>query len=148
MAAGTAYLTYQAISGRYRMVCFAPRDIRGVWPMVRHYSRLGTKPAVTGPYNSLQKLAYTTVVLLGIVSVLTGLVLFNPVQFSWLAWSMGGFPRARLWHALAMCGFLAFIPGHLVMVALHGWTNFVSMIVGWKRDPDYARDSMTRTGAE
>jgi len=46
--------------------------------------------------------------------------------------------RARLWHFLAMCGFLAFIPGHLVMVALHGWNNFVSMLVGWKKDPEYS----------
>jgi len=37
-----------------------------------------------------------------------------------------------------MCGFLAFIPGHLVMVALHGWNNFVSMLVGWKKDPEYS----------
>jgi len=51
---------------------------------------------------------------------------------------MGGYARARLWHFLAMCGFLAFIPGHLVMVALHGWNNFVSMLVGWKKDPEYS----------
>jgi hypothetical protein len=24
-----------------------------------------------------------------------------------------------------------------VMVILHGWSNFVSMITGWKKDPDY-----------
>jgi hypothetical protein len=24
------------------------------------------------------------------------------------------------------------------MVALHGWNNFVSMLTGWKKDPDYA----------
>ncbi len=50
---------------------------------------------------------------------------------------MGGFPRARIWHFLAMCGFLAFIPGHLLMVADHGWSNFASMLVGWKKDPEY-----------
>jgi thiosulfate reductase cytochrome b subunit len=36
-----------------------------------------------------------------------------------------------------MCGFLAFIPGHLIMVALHGWANFFSMFSGWKREPEY-----------
>ncbi len=74
---------------------------------------------------------------LGAASVLTGLVLYNPVQFSWLGWAMGGYTRTRLWHFLAMCGFLAFIPGHLLMVAVHGWNNFVSMLVGWKKDPEY-----------
>jgi len=24
-----------------------------------------------------------------------------------------------------------------VMVVLHGWNNFVSMLTGWKRDPEY-----------
>jgi hypothetical protein len=24
-----------------------------------------------------------------------------------------------------------------VMVALHGWQNFVSMLTGWKKDPEY-----------
>jgi hypothetical protein len=27
--------------------------------------------------------------------------------------------------------------GHLVMVALHGWNNFVSMLTGWKKDTEY-----------
>jgi hypothetical protein len=36
-----------------------------------------------------------------------------------------------------MCGFLAFIPGHLVMVALHGWHNFAAMLTGWKKNPEY-----------
>jgi DNA-binding beta-propeller fold protein YncE len=35
--------------------------------------------------------------------------------------------------ATAMCGFLAFIPGHLTMVVLHGWANFYFMLSGWKR---------------
>jgi thiosulfate reductase cytochrome b subunit len=36
-----------------------------------------------------------------------------------------------------MCGLLAFVPGHLIMVALHGWDNFVSIFTGWKRHPEY-----------
>src|SRR5262249_13244001 len=105
VAAGAAYLAYQFVSGRYRMVLFTPADVPGGWPMVQHYLLLRAKPHLSGPYNPLQKLAYTTTILLGIASVLTGLVLFNPVQFSTLAWLMGGFHRARLWHFIAMCGF-------------------------------------------
>jgi len=137
--AGVLYLLYQFLSGHYKTVLFMPRDIRGVWPMARHYFLFGPKPPVTGQYNPLQKLAYTSTILFGIASALTGLVLYKPVQFSWLAWPMGGFHLARLWHFVAMCGFLAFIPGHLVMVVLHGWSNFFSMLVGWKKDPEYLR---------
>ncbi len=137
MASGAVYVAYQLASGRYRMVLFTLRDLPGVWPMVRHYFFFQAKPRVTEPYNALQKLAYTSTIFCGAASVLTGLVMFNPVQFSWLAWPMGGFHYARIWHFAAMCGFLAFIPGHLIMVALHGWKNFASMLVGWKRDPEY-----------
>ena len=137
MATGILYVVGQLVSGHYRTVLFTPRDLPGVWPIARHYFFFGKKPPLTEQYNPLQKLAYTSTIFFGAVSVLTGLVLYKPAQFSALAWLMGGFHRARLWHFLAMCGFLAFIPGHLVMVILHGWKNFVAMITGWKKDPEY-----------
>ena len=40
-----------------------------------------------------------------------------------------------------MCGLLSFIPGHLVMVALHGWDNFASMLTGWKHKPEYTPET-------
>jgi thiosulfate reductase cytochrome b subunit len=51
---------------------------------------------------------------------------------------MGGFHWARLWHFLVMWAILAFLFGHLVMVTLHGWNNFMSMLTGWKKDPDHS----------
>ena len=137
IGSGVLYIAYEIISGHYKTVLFTPRDVRGVWPMVRYYFFFGRKPEVSGQYNSLQKLAYTLTVLCGALSLATGLVLYKPIQFSWLAWPMGGYHLARIWHFAAMCGFLAFIPGHLIMVLLHGWSNFYSMLVGWKRDPEY-----------
>ncbi|MGA9355510.1 MAG: cytochrome b/b6 domain-containing protein [Terriglobales bacterium] len=136
-ASGAVYLAYQFLSGHYRIVLFTPKDIPGVWPMVRHYFLFGPKPPVTGQYNPLQKLAYTSTVGFGVLSLLTGLVMYKPVQFSWLAFLFGGFHLTRIWHFTSMCGFVAFIPGHLIMVALHGWSNFYSMLSGWKREPEY-----------
>ena len=137
IATGLFYLGYQIFSGNYRQVLFLPRDIPGVWPMVKHYFLFGAKPAVKEAYNSLQKHAYTTVFALGVLSVLTGLAIWKPVQFSWLAWLMGGFHWARVWHFAIMWAILLFVFGHLVMVILHGWNNFVSMLTGWKKDPEY-----------
>ena len=138
-ASGAVYLLYQFLSGHYRTVLFTPKDISGVWPMVRHYFLFGPKPPVTGQYNPLQKLAYTSTVGFGILSLLTGLVLYKPAQYSWLAFLFGGFHLTRIWHFASMCGFVAFVPGHLIMVALHGWSNFYSMLSGWKREPEYER---------
>jgi Ni/Fe-hydrogenase b-type cytochrome subunit len=136
-ASGVFYVAYQVISGHYRTMLFMPRDIPGVWPMARHYFFFGPKPPPTGPYNALQKLAYTSTIAFGALSLLTGIVLYKPTQFSWLAFLLGGYHLTRVWHFAAMCGFLAFIPGHLIMVLLHGWSNFYSMLSGWKREPDY-----------
>jgi Ni/Fe-hydrogenase b-type cytochrome subunit len=134
---GVVYVAYQVGSGHFRTMLFTPRDIAGVWPMARHYFFFGPKPPATGQYNPLQKLAYTSTIAFGALSLLTGIVLFKPAQFSWLAFLFGGFHLTRLWHFAAMCGFLAFIPGHLIMVILHGWANFYSMLSGWKREPEY-----------
>ena len=76
---------------------------------------------------------------LGAIPVVTGAVLYKPVQLAGLASLMGGFGWTRIWHFAAMCGFVAFVPVHLVMVALHGWANFASMLVGWKADPGRTR---------
>ena len=83
-------------------------------------------------YNPLQKLAYTTAIGLGGALAVTGLALYKPVQLSWLVAALGGFRLTRIWHFTAMCGLLGFIPGHLVMVAIHGWSNFASMWTGSK----------------
>jgi len=65
--------------------------------------------------------------------VVTGAALHKPVQLSWLTTLLGGFRLARFWHFAAMCGLLAFIPAHVLMVALHGWRNFASMWIGIRR---------------
>jgi Ni/Fe-hydrogenase b-type cytochrome subunit len=137
MATGVLYLGYQLFSGNYRQVLFTPRDIPGVWPMVKHYFFFGAKPPLREAYNPLQKQAYTAAIGLGVFSVLTGLAVWKPVQLSWLAWFMGGFHYARIWHFAVMWAILFFVLGHLVMVILHGWNNFVSMLTGWKKDPEY-----------
>jgi Ni/Fe-hydrogenase b-type cytochrome subunit len=137
IGSGLLYVIYQAVSGHWRQVLFMPRDIKGVWPMARYYFFFGKKPPVEAAYNPLQKLAYTATVFLGVLSLLTGLVLWKPVQFEWLTFLFGGFRLTRIWHFVSMCGFVAFILGHLIMVAVHGWDNFYSMITGWKRGPEY-----------
>lgn len=134
---GLLYIAYQIFSGNYRQVLFTGRDIPGVWPMVKHYFFFGQKPPLRETYNPLQKQAYTAAILLGVLSVLTGLAAWKPVQFSWLAWMMGGFHYARIWHFTVMWLILLFVAGHLIMVILHGWNNFVSMLTGWKKDPEY-----------
>jgi thiosulfate reductase cytochrome b subunit len=140
------YIAYQAITRNGRQVLFVARDVRGVWPMVRHYFLFGPKPTVSETYNPLQKLAYSTALALVIVSIVTGFALYKPVQLSWLVTALGGFRLTRVWHFASMCGVLAFIPGHLVMVAVHGWGNFASMWTGGTTEGIRNQESGIRTG--
>jgi thiosulfate reductase cytochrome b subunit len=132
-ATGLVYVAYQVTTGNYRQVLFTSRDVPGAWAMVRHYLLRAPKPSQRGTYNSLQKLAYTVAIALLVALVLTGAALHKPVQLSWLATLLGGFRLARVWHFAAMCGLLAFISAHVLMVALHGWRNFASMWIGIRR---------------
>ena len=141
IAAGLAYIMHQVITGTWRQVVFMPRDVLGVWPMFRHYFLFGPKPEQVESYNPLQKLAYTGSIFLGALSILTGLVLYKSAQLSFLIPLLGGYRSVRILHFVALAGFLAFVPGHLVMVIVHGWNNFQSMLTGWNFKPEYVRNA-------
>lgn len=145
---GLVYVLYQLITGNWPQVLFAPRDLRGVWPMFRHYFLFGPNPEQAESYNSLQKLAYTGVILLGALSIVTGLILYKSAQLSFLVPLLGGYRSVRILHFASLVGFAAFVPGHLVMVIVHGWNNFQSMLTGWNFKPGYARSSQTASEAK
>lgn len=136
---GLVYAAFLLLSGHWRHVILRPNDVAGIWPMVRHYALMARKPEPREAYNPLQKAAYTATIGCGALALMTGLMLARPVQLSPLVDLAGGFALVRVYHFAAMVGLLAFIPGHLVMVALHGWNNLMSMFTGWKRRPDYLR---------
>jgi thiosulfate reductase cytochrome b subunit len=148
LGTGLVYLGYRMFSGHYKQVFCAPRDVSGVWPMVHYYFFFRPKPPARETYNPLQKNAYTAVLILGVLSVATGFAIWKPIQFSWLAWMIGGFHYARLWHFVIMWAMLLFVFGHLIMVVLHGWNNFVSMLTGWKKDPEYVAYSAARNDSD
>jgi hypothetical protein len=61
-------------------------------------------------------------------------LLWKPMQLSSVAWLWVASGGRACGNFGAMRGLLAFVPGHLVMVALHGWSSFASMLVGWRFD--------------
>jgi thiosulfate reductase cytochrome b subunit len=132
LAAGAVYVVYQIASGNWRQVVVSRRDLQGILPMVRHYLLRRPEPPYDGAYNPLQKLAYTVVLLLGALAALSGLALWRPAQLSLLVALFGGFQNVRIAHFVAMLGLAAFVPGHLLLVAIAGFDNFRSMLVGFK----------------
>jgi thiosulfate reductase cytochrome b subunit len=131
---GLVWVLYNILSkhGR-RTTLFRGEDISGLFPMIQYYLRVRKEHPPVTKYNALQKLAYTSMPLLALGSILTGVSIYWPVQFSFITSLFGGYDTARGWHFFFTTSFVFFFLGHLIMVTIAGWSNFVSMITGWKR---------------
>ncbi len=116
-----------------RTTIFRTSDIVGLLPMIRYYLGLRRDHPVSGKYNALQKLAYSSTAALAAGAILSGMGIYWPVQFRWITWMFGGYDTARVWHFLFMASIVFFFLGHLVMVGIAGRANLVSIFTGWKR---------------
>lgn len=130
IAVGLLYIGYLAVSGEWRKLVFRPRDVRPAIEMARYYLRLRKDHPPQGKHNALQKGAYTGIVLLGALSVLTGFAVWKPVQVSWLTALFGGFQLARYWHFGAVWLFVAFTVVHVVLVFTADPASLRAMITG------------------
>jgi thiosulfate reductase cytochrome b subunit len=130
---GVAYLAFLALSGEWRSLLFRPRDLRPALQMQLYYLRLRREHPPQGKHNALQKGAYTGIVVLGALSVLTGFAIYKPVQLAWLTTLFGGYELARYWHFMAVWIFLAFTLLHVVLVLLVDPASLRAMITGWYR---------------
>ena len=130
---GLLYLSYLALSGEWRSLLFRPRDVRGAIEMQKYYLGLRKEHPAQGKHNPLQKFAYTFILLLGILSVLTGLSMYKATQFGWLTSLFGGFQTARYWHFWAVWIFVGFTLVHVTLVFVVDPHSLRAMITGWYR---------------
>ncbi len=83
-------------------------------------------------YNAVQKASYIGVLLAILLTILSGAVVWKPVQAQALGALMGGYEGARLVHFLGMTAISAFIIMHLALVLIVPST-LLPMIRGWAR---------------
>jgi len=81
-------------------------------------------------YNGAQRIAYTSVIVMGAGMVVTGLAIYKPTSAHWLTSLLGGYEMARWLHFWITMSFLAFFVIHVLQVVLAGWNNFRSMVSG------------------
>jgi thiosulfate reductase cytochrome b subunit len=130
---GAAYLLYMVFSGEWRSLLFRPSDVRRAVAMQLYYLRLRKDHPPQGKHNALQKGAYTFILVLGIISVLSGFAIYKPAQLSWLTALFGGYELARYWHFWAVFLFLAFTLVHVTLVLVVDPASLRAMITGWYR---------------
>jgi thiosulfate reductase cytochrome b subunit len=133
-ANAVVYLVYFFASGAWRDRLFLPRrDARNAWETVLHDLRLRrASPAPVGLYNGMQRLAYSGVLAVAPLLVLSGLAIYKPVQLPRLTALLGGYDAARAIHLLVLVALAVFLVIHVVQTVLHPRT-LVDMTVGGAR---------------
>ena len=127
---GIAYVLYTWLSGEWRFVLPQRQSLREAIQvtLVDLHLRKGL-PAQT-KYNGAQRIAYTSVIVMGAGMLVTGLAIYKPTQTHWLTTLLGGYEMARWLHFWITIAFLGFFAVHVMQVVLAGWNNFRSMVSG------------------
>jgi thiosulfate reductase cytochrome b subunit len=115
-ANGLVYVAYGFASGHFRRVLLPIRRDELMRDM-RQALRLELQHRL-GVYNTVQRILYIVVLLLGVLVVASGLAIWKPVQLFWLTDFFGGYDVAREVHFIAMAGIAGFIVIHLLMVLI------------------------------
>jgi formate dehydrogenase gamma subunit len=140
---GFVWVLYNLLTKHgWRTTIFSKSDISGLFPMIKYYLRIQKEHPPVKKYNSLQKLAYTTIPFVALGAILSGIAIYWPVQFNNIASFFGGYDLARVWHFIFTILLVLFFFGHIFMVILYGWNNFMSIITGWKK---YSLSNKTST---
>lgn len=129
---GVLYTAYTIISGEWRALLPNRRSFKEAWQVLLHDLHLRKRLPPQGKYNAAQRVAYSGIIVMGFGSLITGLSIYKPVQFSWLCALCGGYAAARIEHFVLTLAYVLFFLIHIVQVALAGWNNFRGMVAGFE----------------
>ena len=146
---GVGYVLYLAFSGEWRQLLPNRKTLGEAIQVVLHELRIRRAPLPRAKFNGAQRIAYTSVIAMGLGSLLTGLAIYKPVQLAVLSSPLGGIASAigfnatgyevarwlHFWLTIGFCGFFLI---HVLQVVRAGWNNFRAMITGHEivRDQD------------
>lgn len=127
---GILYVAYTIFSGEWRYLLPNKNSFKEAWQVLLHDLHIRKYEPEQLKYNAAQRIAYTSIVFMGIGSVLSGFAIYKPVQFSWALFLCGGYEAARVEHFIFTIGYVLFFLIHVFQVAKTGWNNFQAMISG------------------
>ena len=129
---GVAYVFYTLISGEWRSIVPHKKSFKEALLVTLYDFHIIKKAPPQGKYNAAQRIAYTSIIIMGVGSLITGLAIYKPVQLYWLCYICGGYHFARIIHFTLTIGFCLFFVVHIVQVILAGWQNFSSVVTGFE----------------
>jgi Ni/Fe-hydrogenase b-type cytochrome subunit len=131
---GLVYLGFIYLHGEWRDLVPRRGIVRDAWEMVKFYVFARTDHPRQGKHNALQRLAYFSMPIVGIMAVVTGIAIWKPVELAWLTNALGGYVWARYWHFWAMLLLVILTVGHVFMVFTVDPYSIPAMITGRYRE--------------
>ena len=126
------YVVYTVISGEWRELLPNRHTFKEAWQVLLHDLHIRKMLPPQNKYNAAQRIAYTSIIVMGFGSLVTGLAIYKPVQFYWVTWLCGGYRMARIEHFVLTIGYVLFFVIHIIQVILAGWNNFRSVVTGFE----------------
>ena len=77
---GILYVGYTLFSGEWRYLLPKRNSFREAWQVVLHDLGIRKGPLPVEKYNAAQRIAYSSIIVMGIGSLLTGLAIYKPSQ--------------------------------------------------------------------
>ncbi|HTS40479.1 MAG TPA: cytochrome b/b6 domain-containing protein [Xanthobacteraceae bacterium] len=114
---GLVYLTLGFVTGRFRRKLLPIRPAEIV-VNIRDALAFRLSHDDFSVYNAVQRLLYAGVILAGIVTVLSGLSIWKPVQLQAFTALFGGYDAARYVHFFAMTAIVGFLIVHVVLAVI------------------------------
>jgi thiosulfate reductase cytochrome b subunit len=130
---GLAYLTYGLKTGRFRRMLL-PISFDEILSEVRKALRLDLQHDDLTRYNAVQRVLYIGIIIVIIVQVLSGLIIWKPVQFSELSFLFYDFQGARIAHFIGMVAIVAFVLVHVALALIVPQT-LIAMLKGGPQVP-------------
>lgn len=128
---GVAYVLYTLISGEWRGLVPDRKSFRDALQVALHDLGFKVPLPPQGLYNGAQRITYSAIILMGALSLVTGLAIYKPAQLHWLTALLGGYEWARWEHFWLMIGYAVFFLVHIAQVIRAGWPNFRAMVCGY-----------------
>ena len=129
---GLLYVLYTAFSGEWRYLVPNRHTFKEAIQVVLHDLHLSKVHPPRRKFNGAQQIAYTSIIVMGLGSLLTGLSIYKPTQFAWLTALLGGYGMARFIHFWLTMGYCGFFVIHIAQVIRAGWNNFRAMVTGYE----------------
>ncbi len=128
---GVLYVLYTIFSGEWRAMLPVPGSFKRALQVTLYDLKLSKYHPPQGKYNDAQRIAYTSAILMGVGSTLTGLAIYKPTQLAWLTTLFAGYEWARWPHVWLTGSFVLFFLFPVAQVAKARWNNCISWITGY-----------------